>query len=221
VTLETVDIFRLSDVRLVGGSNTIYTCDFMNNNFILNISEGKTFRMENGILRIGKDTSSYFSYINNEGKLELIQIEIEFSNHIGYFIYITNGGTITFEYIRINNEIEYWEYSLIYCIPSSSININFTLCSISNCTYNSSIGESAFVHFNSLGEFYLLNIINCSFENNTFNFNNGNGEGSIFQFYTNTTSRFILFFIFYFFFFFFFFFFFLIIYYCRIECYWM
>jgi hypothetical protein len=146
----------------------------------------KSFAMEGGILKIGGSTSYYFSCVNNTGKFRISYVQIQFVSSLGSFIYV-EGGSVIFEYLKMNNVQSYWVNPLIDVDHKvASVSVECHSLNITNCKYNypgGTYNKSSVVFFsNESSATYniFFNMTMSFFNNNTFNlssidYNDGGG----------------------------------------------
>jgi hypothetical protein len=152
--LETVKLFNLRAVMIIGGDKTSYTCEYIENyKWILNMSFEETFVIDGGILKYGSLKSSkvntqQYSFCVMMGAsayFNMRHIEIEFVSTMDCFINM-QAGTVCIEYVKIENEMTKWVSPLIVASPyTSSVTIELFSLNISNCSYNSD-SRSGIIH---------------------------------------------------------------------------
>jgi hypothetical protein len=99
--LETVKTFGWSNVLLLGGDGTNYTCKYTDNyKWIINVRTKQSFTMDGGILKFGSldlnssSTSYRFIIVNGANSYVNIRyVNLIFINKMNSLIYI-EGGTI-------------------------------------------------------------------------------------------------------------------------------
>jgi hypothetical protein len=181
----------------------------------VNVTEGKEFIMEGGILEVGGGILLSFMFVNESGVLNISHVSIEFGNVLGSIIFV-EGGIVTLDYLQMNNQHPtYWVAgSLVYVDYYYSVAVHLLNCIITNCTYV--FGLDGFYYFESSpivcvvpqARVYIvtLNMSSCFFENNNFNLNSDERMGCtcLFSSYHSDSGLFVFFFcfllIFYFFF---------------------
>jgi hypothetical protein len=177
--LESVEIFRSGNVMLIGGDETIYTCEYVSGyNRIINIMSKQSFTMEGGTLKYGNmnteslDTLCYFSIIKGDGGyIHLRRIRLKFVSEMNSFIFM-EGGTVWIECLKMENELVGWVYPLVDVRCITSVIVKLTSLNITNCYYkNLHTQKSAVVFFDELYGFLhptYLNISSLFSQNNTF-----------------------------------------------------
>jgi hypothetical protein len=131
----------LDDVSLVGGTGTVYTCNYTNDSHIIIIPETKSFNIELGTIKLEGELSLAFVYIESSGKIRICNVEFEFVGEIEKVIY-AEGGSILFEYVRVINVKTYWVNRFIFVNNTySACLVEFFSCIFDNCSYNNSVGN--------------------------------------------------------------------------------
>lgn len=167
-------VFGLRDAMLISGEENIYSCEYSDNyKWIIHIESEHSFTMEGGILKYGilnliSGYSSYhFCIIRGvTAYFNMRYIDIIFISKMNSLIYL-EGGTLCFEYIRIENETNYWIFPLIDIpsIVSSSVVKLFSL-HITNSQFiqDNSSGHASVLYYHSPNNVLIFSLIlNCSF----------------------------------------------------------
>jgi hypothetical protein len=130
--------------------------------------------MEGGILKLGKNVSCTFCWVNSSVGLSLSHVEIQFVNLMGNFAFAYRG-TVTFEYVEVKNQQSNWVYTLVLSNSSLSfVAVQFLSCSFSNSKYSDTGSDSergsALVYFKNVSSsgYVTLNMSSSSFVNCSF-----------------------------------------------------
>jgi hypothetical protein len=189
LNIETIKIFRPSDVMLISGDGTSYMCEYVDDyKWIINIAVEQSFTVDGGILKYGnkknlEDTnlSYYFSIITGvNGYIHIRYVEIIYTSKMNSLVYI-EGGTVFFEHVKMFNETTHWIYPIIKLQNlASSVIIDLLSLVIVNSYYQSNVFSGAVVFFSSVIYVYpvSLNISSLFFQHNTFIAHPNSGGGA-------------------------------------------
>jgi hypothetical protein len=183
----------------------------------------KSFNLSGGILICGAsyhDVSLYFVILSDtNAHFALHEVNLRFAGKANSIVYVIEGGSVDFEYVRMNKQYnDNWVNPLVDVNSSGLVNVFFFSVNITDCYYVSTVTstflyKSGIIFFSdSSTETKILNISACHFCNNSFylsdwisacggmlNFNGSNNSCINFDFFFFLHLHYLINFFFFFF----------------------